>query len=115
MDRQTRDKVSNDRRAFLKEVAVAGGALLSATAFRGLTAPNASAQFGQASAAPVVSTSPWSQSKIGLELFTVRDVMSGSQELHSHAGEGGSDRLPRNPGPAGGYGGLDPAEFLGVT
>jgi len=98
-----------DRRTFLKEVAVAGGALAAATGLRGLTASTASAQFGQAPAAPVVSTSPWAK-QIGLELFTVRDVMTDPKSyvatLEKVAAIGYKEVEP-----AGGYAGMEPKDF----
>jgi hypothetical protein len=45
------------RRRFLKEVALAGGAVVAANGLRGFSAPAAVAQFGQVGTTPVVSTS----------------------------------------------------------
>jgi len=69
-----------NRRTFLKEMAVIGGAAVAATGLRGLTASNCVCAIRAGPAAPVVSTSPWAK-QIGLELFTVRDAMTDPRAM----------------------------------
>jgi sugar phosphate isomerase/epimerase len=106
---QSRLAQGKTRRRFLKEVALAGGAVVAANGLRGFSAPAAVAQFGQVGTTPVVSTSPWAK-QVGLELFTVRDVMTDPKSYEA-ALEKVAAIGYKEVEPAGGYAGMEPKEY----
>ena len=95
------------RRAFLRRAAILSGSLAATNGLRALVPSAAVAQFAPTNDAPVTSTSPWAK-QVGLELFTVRDVMTDQKNyeatLEKIAAIGYKEIEP-----AGGYGGLNPA------
>jgi sugar phosphate isomerase/epimerase len=99
-------EVGMSRRAFLKQSTMAAAAIGVTV---GLGKVTASAQFGAANAAPFVSTSPWAK-QIGLELFSVRDVMTNAKSYQA-ALEKVAEIGYKEIEPASGYGGLGPKEF----
>ena len=91
------------RRTFLRQVAMTGGAIAAAANLRGTA-------FGQAPvAATATSSSPWAK-QIGLELYTVRDLLSTPKSyvatLEKIAAIGYKEIEP-----ASGYAGMTPKEF----
>jgi sugar phosphate isomerase/epimerase len=93
------------RRSFLTEMAVFGGGIALAgyaTDFGGMLAPAARAQ-------QAASTAMWTQ-HVGLELYTVRDVMTDPKSYEAtlaKVAEIGYKEVE----PAGGYAGMDPKAF----
>lgn len=87
--------------------AVAGGGLAVASGLQAIGPSALAAQFGPANDAPVASTSPWAK-QVGLELFTVRDVMTDPKSYEATL-EKISRIGYREIEPAGGYAGLNPA------
>ncbi len=94
-------KDHKDRRAFMKDMAVLGGATILA----GYTANFAEplTQAGQA------ATVDWSK-KMGLELYTVRDLMM-DQKSYISTLEKVAEMGYKEVEPAGGYAGLEPKDF----
>jgi sugar phosphate isomerase/epimerase len=96
----------NSRRNFMKSVAVYGGGIALAgfaTDFGGMLAPAAQAQ------AMAASTTMWTK-QAGLELFTVRDVMTDPKSYEAtldKVAEIGYKEIE----PAGGYAGMTPKDF----
>ena len=95
---------SETRRSFLRQIAIVGGSLAAAAKFP-------AAAFGRVSggAAAPTSSSPWAK-QIGLELFTVRDLLSTPKSyvatLEKLAAIGYKEIEP-----ASGYAGMSPKEF----
>ncbi len=99
--------IRSNRRSFLRSLAIAGSTVAIGGDIAGLLSPAAAAQFGPANDAPATSTSQWAK-QVGLELFTVRDVMTDPKSY-----EATLEKIARigyrEIEPAGGYAGLNPA------
>lgn len=96
-------KSSQTRRSFLRQIAMTGGALAAAANLPAMA-------FGQATApTAMTSNNPWAK-QIGLELFTVRDLLSTPKSyvatLEKLAAIGYKEIEPAN-----GYAGMTPKEF----
>jgi sugar phosphate isomerase/epimerase len=91
-----------DRRTFMKDIAVMGGAALAAGSALNLGAVSAAS-------AQAASTPDWSK-QIGLELYTVRDTMLDSKTYISTL-EKVAALGYKEVEPAGGYAGLEPKDF----
>lgn len=91
-----------DRRAFMKDIAMLGGTAMLASYV---------ADFGEspALAAQVASSTDWSK-RIGLELYTVRDLMA-DQNGYVSTLEKVAEMGYKEVEPAGGYAGLEPKDF----